>query len=227
MHCVHIDGHGHGLCDQPVLRGIAEGIHGAHHGRYVPARFPRQVLVHVPEIGFSAGPLNGFVHIPGAAVIGRYGQRPVLENAVGVPQIAGGGIYRQYGIHALIDKRIDPESVAFGGTIHKLPLAQSAHTGLCPRIERTLNHGQILQFFRKVVAAESFLVDGHIILRQAHHLSHLPGHLLRIKNHVILYRLIVGERNERIHGRQPPHEHRIRDIRGKTHGIHIVLFPGR
>ena len=220
---VYIHGNGHWICLEAVFLGIGEGVHGAHHGRNIAAGFPGQVVVDGPEVPFSAGALDGLVHVPGAAVIGRYGQRPVPENPVGVPQVAGGGIGRQERIHPLVHVGIYPQPVIDGRAIHELPGAAGPRRRFRPGIQRAFDDGHVLEFQWKVVPAESLLEDGEVIGRQAHHLRHFPRHFLRVQHHVVFHALIVRKADEGVHFLQPAHEHRVRNVGSEHHRVHVIF----
>ena len=223
---IDIDWHGLGVWTEAVLVGVVHGVHGAYHGGDVAAGFAGEVFVDGPEVAFTIGTFDGFVDVAGAAVVGRYGQRPVPEDAVGVLEVAGGGIGRGEGIHALVDVGIDLEAVAKAGAVHELPDAFGAYAGFRTGVHGAFDYGDVLELQREVVATEGLLEDGHVVVGQAQDLCHTAGHFLRVEDHVVLHGLVVGEADEGVHVTQATYEGGVRDVGGEADGVHVVLLAG-
>ena len=221
---VHVHRQGGRLYLYPVLFVIVSGVEGAYEGGHIAPGFAGQVGIYVPEAGLTAAAGYRLAHVAGSAVVGRYGEVPVAENLVRVPQVAGCGIRRFADVHSLVHEGIDRKPVFLGGRVHELPHS----LGPGPRgrlwIEVGFDECHHRQLFGQAVAVEALSYCRHIELAEAEQPAHIPAVFFRIQYNIVAYDVVVGKLYEAVHILYAPYVHRIRDIGVEEYRVHVFEF---
>ena len=171
--------HPHRLGHYAVFFVVSHRVQGSDEGRHVSAGLFGQIGIYGPEV-IAASLADGFVDIAGSAVVCGYGEAPVPEDVVLVPQIACRRIGGLFDIKPLVNVRVYLQSIGLGGIVHELPHAFRSCSGDGNRVERRLDDGHRLEFLRQPVPVEYVLEDGHVVRTQAEYMCHLGGHLLGV-----------------------------------------------
>ena len=215
--------HLHRLRHDAVLLVVRHRVQCADESRHVAACLLREIGIDGPEILVAPCAPDGLVDVACAAVISRDGETPVSEDIVGVEQVPGSCIGSLLDVQSLVHVRIDLQSVCPCGIVHELPHALGTCAGHRRGIQRRLYDGHGLELRGQPVPVEDVLENREVIRAQAEDVSHLGGHLLGIKDHVVLDRLVEGQCDERVHLLEPLDEYGIGHVGSEPDGIHVVF----
>ena len=168
-----------------MLAVVCHDIVGGDEGRHVTTRLGGQIGIQLPVVlvfgshrlvvsAPSRCPvaLDGLLDVLGPTVVGGDHQVPVAEDLVEILQQMGGGIRCFHGVAALIDERVDGQTILFGGSRHELPETAGTHARHRFRVQRRLDDRQVFQFQRNLIGLERLLEDRHIEVERAQHITH-------------------------------------------------------
>ena len=164
---------------------VVHGIVGGNESRHIATRLSWQVGIDGPVVlillrdGIALGAsqcsamaADSLVDILRTAVVGRNHEVPITEDTIEVAQQTGSGKRRLHGVAALINERVDLQSILFSGSRHKLPETSSTHARHSLRIEGRLDNGQIFQLQRHLIGLECLFEDRYVEVKRTKHVTH-------------------------------------------------------
>ena len=143
---------------------VVHHVDDRYQRRDVTAGLARQVVVNLPEVALPSAAGNGLVDVARTTVVGRYGQRPVVEHTVQVAEVTGRSVRGFDRVAALVDDRVDLKVIDAAGVVHELPQSGGAHTGGCFGIQGALDDGEIFHLVGHPVAVKGFLEQRKVFL---------------------------------------------------------------
>ena len=100
---------------------IVHDIVGSDEKRDIRACFLGQIRKDIPEICFSPGTADGFVHIPRSTIIGRQDEVPVFVDGIHIFEIEASGFRSFRRVASVIYQTVDFQTIAFPRRKHELP----------------------------------------------------------------------------------------------------------
>ena len=148
-----------------------------------------KLVVLLQDIGKVSGPggLLGAANGTFAAIVGGYGQMPVVEDAVQVGQVLGGGMGGAVRIHALVHPPVLRKSIDLASGGYELPHARGMAARNSQRVIAAFEIGEVGKVFGQALGAEHGLSEFQVGLGVAQEMLHSDAPLAGILYEVVAH----------------------------------------
>ena len=195
QHCIGNQLLLHNCRSYAILTVIIHHEISCNECRHISAGFWQKEVVNFPII-FLAGAScasQRLVDITGSAVIGGYGQRPILIDLIQLLEISHRIARCKARIATLVNERIHLKSQTHSCGWHHLPESACAHTRHSVGIQRRLDDRQILQLKRKLLSQQLFYEYVAVIIVESKQISHKITTLSEIHVDIIAHNGIIWQ----------------------------------